>query len=105
MRRVLILTAMLALLAGCAGKTTPDQWKQYARGAYLHGKADGRASVFCVPGEIRTHAMQAKCSEVAAEAAAIQEAAPAVDYDLTNNRKERERSLFRYLELGSRNAK
>lgn len=105
-RRLFLVVVSLLLVSGCfASKTSSDEWKQYARGSYLQGVADGKAEVLCVPSDRRSVALEQKCNEAAREAAAIKEVAPNADYELTNNKPERQRTLMRYIELGSRNAK
>jgi hypothetical protein len=103
MIRKLALLAVLFTLVGCTAKTTSEEWKQYARGSYLHGVADGKAEALCPP----TVAVgsNSRCDRARLDAAAIKEVAPQVDYTLTNNRPERQRHLMRYIELGSGAAK
>jgi hypothetical protein len=108
-RRLLCLTMLLAL-AGCASKTTPEEWKQYARGAYLQGVADGKAAEKCKPVVVQNTIMIAPhvapaCEQAKVDAASITEVSRQADYELTNNKKERSQTLFRYLELGGKAAK
>jgi hypothetical protein len=111
MRRILVLMAVLALVAGCASKTTPDEWRQYARGAYLQGVADGKADVKCRPVIYQNTitiapAVAPACEQAKVDASALTEVSKQADYDLTNNKKpvERQRSLMRYIELGGKAA-
>lgn len=108
MKRFLVLVALLAL-AGCASSTTPDEWRQYARGAYLQGVADGKAAVRCQPvvyqGAVTVAPVYVNaCEQARVDGAAIGEASKQADYDLTNSKKERQRSLMRYIELGGKAA-
>lgn len=115
MRRILTLIAVLALVAGCASKTTPEEWKQYARGAYLQGVADGKSAVKCQPVAVAVpgkgqyivaipEPVASACEQAKVDAAALSEVSKQADYDLTNNKKERSRSLMRYNELGGKAA-
>jgi len=113
MRRALTLVAVLALalLAGCssAKPATLLDMKDYARGAYLQGVADGRSSVKCQPTVIGATimippAVASDCDKARQDAASIQEAARAADFAISNNLPpdQRQRALMRYMELGGR---
>ena len=108
LRKVLLLT-LAFVLVGCASKTTPDEWKQYARGAYLQGVADGKAAEKCKPVVYQNSIMIAPqvapaCEQAKVDAASIKEVSAQADYELTNSKKERQRSLMRYIELGGKAA-
>lgn len=135
LRRFALLTVALALVAGCASKTTTEEWRQYARGAYLQGVAVGKADISCRPVVIQAQSQpgqvvygptipfgqvvpygqaiptatvgvapgtQEYCNQAKADAAAITEVSKQADYDLTNNKPERQRTLNRYIELGGK---
>lgn len=116
MRRSLVLCAGLALLAGCASNPKPIaatalDHDQYARGAYLQGVADGRASVKCQPVVVGNTIMIAPpvapdCDKARQDAAATAEAARVADYSVKNAVPplERQRALMRYIELGGRSS-
>jgi hypothetical protein len=119
------LSALALMSGGCASKTSVDEWKQYARGAYLQGMAVGKADITCrllplqagaavqtvpsgqpIPTAVVGVAPGAAeyCHQARADAAALAEVSRQVDYDLTNNQAERQKTLMRYLELGGKAA-
>lgn len=111
MRRLLslLVVAVLAVACSTAKPATTADLKDYARGAYLQGVADGRSQVRCQPQVIGATimippAVASDCDKARQDAAALQEAAREADYKVTNPTPplERQRALMRYIELGGR---